>query len=189
MQAAANLLMKGLLSGSGEDCGYNSARSAEVAELAEVYALPAPQVQASVGYGYSEAHSGQSRFGVCRHVVGPFKGVAVKRGVFRHYLVEDEGEVGPHVGIGIFVDCEAAGGMFYEDMKQSARGQHASKGGEDFVGHKVTPAAACRKADFGLSYHFISGVGLLSVGGVEAVALLLDMPFASHACPQAVVDE
>lgn len=64
--------------------------------------------------GDSERHAGECRFGMCRHVVEPFKCVQVMRFTLGGESVEQPVKVVAHVGVGILVDCQSATGVLHK---------------------------------------------------------------------------
>lgn len=86
------------------------------------------------------------------HVVGAFEGVGVEGLAFADEAVEDGGEVGLDVGVGVFVEGEAGGGVFDEEVEQAGAG----KGGQvtnDFLGDEVEAAAMGAEAELDLGGH------------------------------------
>lgn len=101
---------------SGQD---QCSGAAVVAVLTEVDALPDTQIQASVGDGDRDRVAQHGRFQVSGHIVGALVVVLVVRGVFRNGLVEVPFEVTPDGWVGVFVDCQAGGGVLDKYVQQS----------------------------------------------------------------------
>lgn len=112
-----------MICGFGGNCliphhSHNQIPSAcPVPELAQINALPNTQVEAAIGDGDGDAAANQGGFGVGGHVVVAFEGVGVEAFAFADQVVEDGGEVGLDVGVGVFVEGEAGGGVFDEKVE------------------------------------------------------------------------
>ena len=142
------------------DGGDNPARPAIIAELAEIDALPGAEIQASVGYGYGQAHAEQRTLGVGRHVVGPFEHVVIIRLILPYDMVHDLLHVGTHVGVGILVDAEGAGRVFDEEMKQPRLRQRTWKVRQYLLGDEVaSPAFGGERKFFWRNHNFIDSSG------------------------------
>lgn len=137
---------------SGDDGGYETTGGAVVAELAEVDALPDAEVQTAAGNGQRQRGAYYYRFGVRRHVVRPFVGVQVTRGVFRHESVEDQRKVVAHVGVGVLVERQCGRRVLYQQVEQSLFGQRRQLA-QDVAGHQVYAARVGAQRDFCLFYH------------------------------------
>ena len=138
-----------LVAGDGDNY---FAGAAIVAEFAEVNALPGAEIQAPVGDGDSDRGADKSGFGVGRHIVIAFAGVAIKGFALLHKSVENSCEVNLHVGVGILVDGKCGGCMFDEDVHQP-NFRPLRQLSNDLRGDKVATSPSGRQRYFNLLPH------------------------------------
>ena len=90
-----------------------------VAVLTEVDALPRAERQAAVPHRQQQRDAQQPRFDVGRHVVGALRGVHEIGRPVGDRAVDPAPEVGPHVGIGVFIQAERRGRVLQEEVEHS----------------------------------------------------------------------
>ena len=72
-----------------QDGSYHPAASAVIPELAQVDALPGPQIQPAVRDGKSQFDTDQYRFGMSRHVIISFQHVLIVGFSLLHQPIKD----------------------------------------------------------------------------------------------------
>src|SRR5690606_1375388 len=123
--------------------GHYGARAAMVAMLAQVNALPCAETKPAIADGNAQAGPEQAGLQVRGQVVAAFISVPVIRFVFGHRVVEITLEIGPHGGIGVFVDRERRRSVLDEQVQQAhLEAPQLGQPGQDFVCHQMEAAPA-----------------------------------------------
>jgi hypothetical protein len=105
------------------------AAAAQAAMLPEIDGLPGAEQEATLAEGQTQMGAGQGRADVGRHVVGPFVGMAIgaelaQAADWANPLDRSQGlqvsrQIDTHLGVGIFVDGEAARGVHACQVEQT----------------------------------------------------------------------
>ena len=98
---------------------YYAARTAIVAELAEVYALPCTKIEMSVCNRYCDAYTEERAFGMGWHIVRAFKYMIIVRLVFFHDMVHYLLHVISHIRICVLVYRQGARCVLHKEIEQS----------------------------------------------------------------------
>lgn len=115
--------------------------------LAQINALPCPQIQTAIRDGDCHATPQKRRLDVRWHVVGPLLGVNVVQ-IFRCNMVQCHLQINPHIWIRIFIDGQTRGGVQQETVHQTAREfSDFGKGFDDIVGDEMATSPKWRKLD------------------------------------------
>ena len=129
-----------------QDCRGEAPRTATVAKLAQVNALPRTQAQTALCYGQADRTTHERSFDMRRHVIGPFERMLVIRCALRHQFVEAGSEIAAHRGIGILIESETGRRMLNEQVQQAHYGQFGKRG-LDMVGYQVEAAGIRRQME------------------------------------------
>lgn len=105
----------GLFSVERQDEG---AAGGVVAVFAEVDTLPGSQGGSAFADGDGNAAAEHAGFHMGGHVIGAFDGMDVGER-FGDGMVHSSLEIGPHIGIGIFINGERCRGVLNEDVQQA----------------------------------------------------------------------
>ena len=127
----------------------------------DVDALPGAELQAASAKGDAEVDGGQGRAHVGGHVVGPLAGVVVDGVSVRHQPREEAVEIGPHVGVRVFLDEQGRGRVAEKEVDDAVAQAGALEGVGDLGGDHVKAAPAGADTDLveGLAEHGGAGRG------------------------------
>ncbi len=100
-----------------DDGGYDAARAAVVAELAQVDALPCAEIEATISDGEGESGAYYGGFYVGGHIVRTFISVEIIWGVFGNEAVKNCREVMAHIRVGILIESQCRRCVFDQQMQ------------------------------------------------------------------------
>ena len=103
--------------------GNNFSRSAIVAKLAEVDALPSAEVEAPFGDGDGKAHTEERTLGMRGHIVETLERMFVIRFALSHQAVHNPAHVCAYIRVGILVNGECARSVLHKEIEQSHFGK------------------------------------------------------------------